>query len=331
MVQTKQILTAAGTLGCAVAIGFVMQGSDQAERLYGTAPADGSATTSAVAEEIDASNVVLKVEGITLTSGELDLSLDLPATDPELTKVSAPQLLPEPAFSEGSSMPSCEVLAHARPMAGAMVNLTLEAACLPNERVTVHNNGMIFTQTTSAKGTLDLNVPALAEEAVYIMAFSNGEGAVAQTKVEDFVDFDRVVLQWKGDTGFEIHAREFGADYGSNGHVWQGAPGDIASAIIGDGGFTLRYGDVKAPDALLAEVYSFPKAANGRLRSVELTVETEVSDINCGLEIEAQTLEIQSGSQMKTRNLTLSVPGCDATGNFLVLNNLLQDLKVAIN
>ena len=47
------------------------------------------------------------------------------------------------------------------------------------------------------------------------------------------------------------------------------------------------------------------------------------------LEIEAQSLEIQTDGKVRTQNLTLAVPDCEATGSFLVLNNLLQDLKVA--
>ena len=52
---------------------------------------------------------------------------------------------------------------------------------------------------------------------------------------------------------------------------------------------------------------------------------------NCGREIEAQSLEIGPDGTLKTRNLTLSVPDCDAVGSFLVLNNLVSDLKVASN
>jgi len=340
MLRNKGILTAVGALGCAAAIGLIMQNSDSAQRLYGNSPAEPAEFEMAPLEEINTSNVLLDVERIALTSGELEAVSDapqagLPENVPTPTKVSAPQTLPAPALPEtapqAQAVPACELVANARPMAAAMVNLTLEAACLPNERVTIHHNGMIFTQTTSDAGTLDVDIPALAAEAVFILAFSNGEGAVAQTTVEDVSDFDRVVLQWKGDTGFEIHAREFGADYGASGHVWQGSPGDVAGAITGVGGFTQRFGDIKAPEALLAEVYSFPKAANERSGSVSLSVETEISDVNCGLEIEAQTLEIQAGGDMKTRNLSLSVPECDAAGTFLVLHNLLQDMTVAAN
>lgn len=329
MAQNTKILTAGGSLACAAAIGFVMQNADTSEGRYGAALAEGNS----------AGGVMLDVEEIKLTSGELapvadiqavDQSIVLPRSDEQVTKASAPQALPEPEGRETAAAPLCEVTASVRPVAAAMVTLKLDAACLPNERVTVHHSGMIFTQATSDTGVMEVTLPALAQNAVFIMAFTNGEGAVAQTKVEELADFDRMVLQWKGNAGFEIHAREFGADYGDKGHIWKDAPGDIAEAITGRGGYLTRLGDPDAPEALLAEVYSFPVAAN-RNGTVDLTVETEVVDMNCGLEIEAQTLEVLAGREMKTRNLTLSVPECDAAGTFLVLNNLLQDLKVAAN
>ena len=323
MALNTKFLTAGGTLACAAAIGFFMQSSDTAERRYGEALA-----------QPDAANKILEVQDITLTSGELAPSVNpqpvsLPAAEAQITKASAPQELPKPEGRDASLATACEMTADARPIAAAMVQLTLDAACLPNERVTIHHNGMIFTQTTSAAGTMDITVPAMAQEAVFIMAFSNGEGAVAQASVPELADFDRMVLQWKGKSGFEIHAREFGADYGDRGHIWQGTPGDVAGAVTGQNGFITRHGDTDAPEALIAEVYSFPIKAVAQEGIVDLTVEAEVTNLNCGQEIEAQTMQVLDGGEMKTRNLTLSVPDCDATGNFLVLNNLLTDLKVA--
>ncbi len=332
MTRIKGIATAAGTLALAVGIGFVMQKSETAKRLYSGAPAEPSLDAR---EGVKGSGAILDVQGITLTSAELDARVAIPEAEAGVIKVSTPPVLKSPAMPEAAPRANpekaCEMTAKARPVAAAMVDLTMEAACLPGERVTIHHNGMIFTQTTSDAGKIDLTVPALAENAVYVIAFSSGEGAVAQTFVEDLKDYDRVVLQWKGTSGFQIHAREFGANYGEAGHVWQEAAGEMADAVIGKGGFMSRMGDASAPDALLAEVYTFPASANGRSGAVALSVETEVTDINCGLEIEAQTLEVLDGREMQTRNLTLAVPECDATGSFLVLNNLIQDLKVAAN
>ncbi|NUH66889.1 hypothetical protein HTT03_16520 [Sulfitobacter sp. S0837] len=318
MKRTKEILTTAGTLICAVAIGFVMQNSEAAEQRYGDA------------RPIADHGALLDVESITLTSGEFVNTIALPDTDAQLFKASAPQSLPPAPESHGAAVvASCDIEATARASEAAMVELSLEASCLPNERLTVHHNGMIFTETTDDEGQLNVTVPALAEQAVFILAFGNGDGAVAQTTVPDLADYDRVVLQWKGAAGFEIHAREFGADYGEEGHVWSGAPRDMAAAVTGKGGFLTRNGNTDVAEPLMAEVYSFPVSTATRDGDIALSVEAEVSQANCGLEIEAQALELRDQGEVTTRNLTLAVPDCDAVGNFLVLNNLLQDLKVA--
>ena len=332
MLRSKEIMTAVAALTCAIGIGFIMQNSESAQALYGDertrVPQEGQRQL----KDANAAGAVLEVQEITLTSAEFENEIMLPATDGEVAALSAPpEELAPPTVPTADMSPACEMVATARPTAGAMVELGFIAPCLPNERVTVHHNGMLFTETTSENGTLRLKVPALSAEAVFILAFANGEGAVAQTTVEDIGDYDRSVLQWKGNTGFQIHAREFGADYGAPGHVWAEAPGDIVAAIVGDGGVLTRHGDTSASDPLLAEVYTFPRATNGQAGSIAISVEAEVTQANCGQEIEAQSLELLADGLIRTQNLILPVPDCDSTGSFLVLNNLLQDLKVAGN
>jgi len=326
MARIKEIATAVGTLACAVGIGFVMQNSDSERQRYGAA---------AAAVEPLQQGSVLSVDAITLTSGDLGAAINVPAAEAEVITVSAPQSVlsvpTAPTVPQAAILPACDITASARPVAAAMVSLTMEASCLPVERVTVHHNGMIFTETTSEKGTIALKVPALSQDAVFVFAFSNGEGAVAQTTVEELEGFDRVVVQWKGETGFQIHAREFGADYGADGHVWADAPRDMAAAVADRVGFVTRHGNADLPDALMAEVYSFPTGDAARGGTVALSVETEISTTKCGLEIEAQSLETTGGGLIRTQDLTLAMPDCDAVGDFLVLNNLLTDLKVAAN
>ena len=342
MKYRKEIVTTAGTLACAIGIGFFMQqGGDIPSPEYSGATL------------INASAAVLDVEEIILTSAEFADDFVASEAEESVTlaaaqEIIAPQeeVLPvvqAAAVMDALEMPSvdmalamevepeasCEVTATARAVAAAMVNLTLSAPCLPDERVTVHHAGMLFTESTDGSGAFDITVPAMAEDATFVVAFTNGEGAVAQTTVEELGDFDRVALQWKGDTGFELHAREFGADYGSAGHVWSGDMRDMTFAVTGQGGFLSLLGDAAVPDGLMAEVYTFPAKAAQNAGDVALSVETEVGDNNCGLEIEAQTLQTFSGKDITSRDLTLSVPDCDATGNFLVLNSLFEDLKVA--
>ncbi|MEH6645559.1 hypothetical protein [Sulfitobacter sp.] len=335
----KEIVTTAGTLACAVGIGFFMQNTQSAA----TQPADYTGATLTNSEA-----AVLDVVEITLTSAEFSKASPTAIAEEGVTPVAAQEIvapdegkLPDvpaeavqeqpqsSAAQEAELRNTCEITANARSVAAAMVNLTLNAPCMPSERVTVHHSGLVFNQTTDAAGAFKITVPALAKEAVFVVAFTSGEGAVAQTIVEEMADFDRVALQWKGETGFQLHAREFGADYGSEGHVWSGAARDMTYGVTGQGGYISSLGDPDVPDGLLAEVYTFPKNATKNTGDVALSVETEVTAKNCGLEIEAKTLQTGSDIDITTRNLTLSVPDCDATGNFLVLNNLFEDLKVA--
>lgn len=329
MLYRKEIIMAAGTLTCAVGIGFFMQQS--ASDVTPSADYQGAALINA-----DAS--ILDVEEIILTSADFAEDYIAPKAEdvmPLEGKRETPEVVASVALEEdvlegeAIALKVCEITANARPIAAALVNLTLDAKCLPNERVTVHHRGLIFSQTTDANGAFDITVPAMAKDATFVVAFSNGEGAVAQAVVDELADYDRVALQWKGDTGFELHAREFGADYGSDGHVWSGASRDLSFAVTGQGGFVSMLGDVA--DGLMAEVYTFPITPTQGGGDVLLSVEAEVAKNNCGLEIEAQTLQTRSGNDITSRDLTVSVPDCDAAGNFLVLNNLFEDLKVASN
>ncbi|MEH6520521.1 hypothetical protein [Sulfitobacter sp.] len=324
----KEIIMAAGTLTCAVGIGFFMQQS--------TSDAAPSADYAGEAL-INADASVLDVEEIILTSADFVESYVAPKAEDVVALVDTPEKIMPPAdeedvlASEETFAPVCEITASARPIAAAMVNLTLDAKCLPNERVTVHHKGLLFSQTTDDNGEFDITVPAMTKDATFVVAFTNGEGAVAQTVVDELADYDRVALQWKGDTGFELHAREFGAEYGSEGHVWSGASRDLTFAVTGQGGFISSLGDVTVADGSMAEVYTFPKTPAQGSGDVFLSVEAEVAKNNCGLEIEAQTLQTKSGNDITSRSLTVSVPDCDAAGNFLVLNNLFENLKVASN
>lgn len=335
MKHTKEVLTAVGTLGIAVGIGFVMQSSETAKERYGadarpilsdTPPVETVPLTTS-----GSADILLQVQDIELTSAS-DLSTpSVPQTDVPVQRTSASIDAMPPAPENPLNASVCDVSATAQPVEGAMVALSLDAPCAPNERMTVHHNGMMFTYATDDAGAATFTVPALTRDAVFIMAFASGDGAVVQATVSDIVDYDRVVVQWRGRAGFELHAREFGADYGEPGHLWSGATSDESGFSAGTNGLITRLGDSLLPEPLMAEIYSFPAAMTSRPGVIDLSVEAEVTSGNCGREIEAQTLELSADGTLKTRNLTLAVPQCDAVGSFLVLNNLVSDLKVASN
>lgn len=311
MLNKHVILISAATVACALGIGFMMQPSadhqprmQQAEAAQPQLPQD-----TALAQPV-------AVEKITLTSAK-------------------PQISASERAARAVPVAGCALQAEGKALPGALVQLQLSAPCRPGERITLHHQGMMVTETLDEDGALDLVIPALASTATFIVVPSSASdpaaalasaGRVVQVAVPDMASVDRVVLQWRGNSGFEIHAREFGAQYGEAGHVWHGA--DPAQGA----GLLLQLGDPAQLVPHLAEIYSFrrdaDRAETKAAGNIEISIETEITEINCGREIAAQSLRMSDG-RVQSRDLTLAVPDCSATGDFLVLNNLVENLKIA--
>lgn len=339
MIERKRLTTVGGTLICALGIGYFMQSTAQPPAaMQKQVAAKPAAEKPEVNQQqalapVKESNAIGEIKEITLT-----------AAAPVLPKAPSPAVLPGhpvvkvalddvPVVQMPEEVPapslSCEHQLTARSEAAAMVRLQLDAPCMINERFTLHHNGMMFTQVTDSDGQSDFTVPALSKNAVFIVAFANGEGAVANASVSSLEYYDRAVLQWKGESGMQIHALEYGSDYGSDGHVWADAARDNSVAALGEGGFLTRLGAADVDNALLAEVYTFPTGVAKRGGDVQLSVEAEVSGMNCGRDVEAQSIQKGADGGLKTQDLVLAMPDCNAIGDFLVLKNLLNDLKIA--
>ena len=97
------------------------------------------------------------------------------------------------------------------------------------------------------------------------------------------------------------------------------------------GGFITQLGASSLEGGRIAEVYTFPADPRRRDGVVRLSIETEVTAYNCGKDIAGETIQRQADGKMNSVTVTLAVPDCDAIGEFLVLKNLLQDLKIASN
>lgn len=342
MSHKTEIITAVGTLACAVGIGFVMQNGEVAELRYGAAPVATEELKVQSALPFDAFPIpdvsfsraepALAVSEIILTSADVQTLRAVPTLEePVLIAASGVSPLYQPAAPESRPKLVCPVRLSAAPFAAAMVKLSLTAPCMQNERVTVGHNGLMFTETTSAFGGLDMTVPALAEQAIFDITFVNGHTTSAEAAVPSIKLFDRIAVQWTAGNTVQLHAREYGANYGDSGHVWAGAMRDISVVMDNAGGFLTRHGDSSAADAMMAEVYTYPVAMTQEDGAIAFSIETEVTAANCGREVKATALKLMSGTMLPRRTVSLSVPGCSAIGNFLVLNNPLQDLTVATN
>ena len=342
------------TFAVAMGIGFFMQQEDAEAGLTPVADASKAAvTTNSVL--LGSAAEPSKIEAV--AAADPTPTMIPEATDPmvvtevavEVTELSEPEfeqvmenseeVLPvsttadvapssEPGVALAETL-DCEPTMSATVKDAALVELELIAACSMDAAFTIHHEGMMFTGQTDTLGQATLIVPALSEEAVFIAAFDDGFGALSQVPVPALTEYDRVVLQWRGFGGFEIHALEYGATYGETGHVWHQAPRTASIATSGEGGFMMSLGDARVESPLFAQVYTFPTGNPLRTGNVALSVEAEVTAANCDSEVQAQTLERSGSSALKIVDLTLAVPECETIGDFLVLKNLLADLTLA--
>lgn len=346
MSKTKRYITAGGTVFCALGIGFVMQMNAQ-----GNTAEPGGAPKPVETSVIGGT----ATQGTALTGGDaFELSdIQLTAADGVTPPNPAPhpQRLPDQPLARTSfddaatseapvgELPreepapefSCDFELSATPTAAAMVELELQAPCMMNERFTLHHNGLMFTAVTDDAGTSRMTVPALAENAIFIAAFPDGDGAVANAVVSSVEYYDRYVVQWQGQSGLQVHALEYGADYGETGHVWAGATRDMGIAARGEGGFITRLGPTDMESARMAEVYTFPTMTARQDGEIDLSLEAEVTRANCGRDIEAQSLRVSGAEPPEASDLVLAMPECDAVGDYLVLKNMFNNLKIAQN
>ncbi len=303
----------------------------------GTAPAgpEGNVPLPAVATSADAPGAGPEVdtdpafEVTRAAGGRESLPLLLGSTTMNTMPARLEEAEPGAPVDEVSA--ECAPTLDAAPGAAAMVSLRLAAPCHRNERATIHHNGMMFSAVTDVAGRAEVEVPALSERAVFIAAFADETGAAATVDVPSLAFYDRVVLQWRGEPAFHIHALELGADYDTPGHVWAQTPREPAVAARGEGGFLTRLGAGAIAEPLMAEIYTFPTGMAQGDGTVALSVEAAVTGETCGRDLEAQSLQVRPGEEMRVLDLVLSLPECEAVGEYVVLRTLFEDVILAAN
>ncbi|MCF2906081.1 hypothetical protein L0666_13855 [Octadecabacter sp. CECT 8868] len=359
MANIKQIGMAAGTFSVALGIGFVMQNGDAlasrfgAETEHQVAPfADSGAPSEELAADVTA---VTPDEAPIETTQAGVLAIQTPSIEEPSDAARAAVILPEaakvPARQDSPVQlatldandaieietdkiseieMSCAPEMTATASFAASVAVSVIAPCYTETAFTIHHQGMMFTAVTDVDGVADLSVPALAEVAVVIAAFGDGEGSVATTVIPDFASYDRAVLQWQGDTSVMLSAYEGGADFGDTGHIHVGNPGDLSRVSNAEGGYLQRLGNNAIENALIAEVYTFPTGMMNGESDVVLVAEAEITGANCGQELSAQSIQISPTGQPSALDLRMVMPECDAVGDFLILQNMFEDLTIAM-
>ena len=143
-------------------------------------------------------------------------------------------------------------------------------------------------------------------------------------QIADFVGMHELEIQGIADGDVAAGVKGFDP-------IWFGNPRDLTAVVGGNGGFLMRLGSGDSEISQTADVYTFPIGNPSQDGVVALSVEAEVNGANCNRVINADTLQIHAGGDIATNTLEIAMPECGATGDFLVLKNLLEDLTIAQN
>lgn len=316
---------------------------------------------SAPAETAPVAEPTMRVKSMSIAGLPSDISIDLPVEKPiavevpvlqprmaeledeiEIVEVTrsetesdlmAPQELPDVEPAAGAPLPSdsdeiaseCGIELQLTARSGAMVDVTLNAPCHSGEEVTFDHAGLRFTETLDDAGKLDLQLPAMTTP-VQVDADIDGQVQSASIAVADMGDVDRVALVWQGGTGLQLHALENGAFYGEPGHIWAEVPGTPDRANNGEGGYVTVLGSTS--EGYAADIYTFPISMRSE---PAISIEAQVLETTCGKAIIGEYLRSSPETAPIVTPVGMSVPDCDAIGEYLVLKNLPRDLTIARN
>lgn len=241
----------------------------------------------------------------------------------------APDVAPQPPVPAALAAPDpCPLSLELTDQAGAMVGVSLLAPCRANQRVVLRHAGLAFTGQTNAVGSLFLSLPALEQSAQVEVLFGDGAKTGATIEIPELAALRRFGVEWQADDSFQIHALEQGAAYGQAGDISAENPGQLPiEGIPARGGFLMVLGDATVESPLMAQIYTFPADA---ATHADVVVEAAVTDKTCGRELLGEALA-SDGGKVALTDLTVSMPDCAAVGDYLVLNNLVPDNKIAFD
>lgn len=239
---------------------------------------------------------------------------------PVLTADQASPLLstPMPLAMVGDCTPTL----HLAEGEGAMIAVSLTAPCDGGARVELHHAGLTVTERISASGKMEARVPVLDQAGLLEVRFGDGRSVSAAQAMPQLAALRRFAVEWTGAQGFILHGIENGAEFGAKGDISPSQPGMIPTGAT-QGGWLSLLGDASVENPKLAQIYTFPLTDDA-----DVVVEAPVTAANCAQSVAGKTLTSLAGVAQAT-NLTLTMPDCSAVGDFLVLNNLSQNTKVA--
>ncbi|WP_116086224.1 hypothetical protein [Tropicimonas sp. IMCC34011] len=181
----------------------------------------------------------------------------------------------------------CEAALALAPGDGNTVSLSISAPCYPNSAASIEHDGLAFSVRLDEAGELDLAVPALSQDASFALMLPDGARTTSRIALET-PGPARIALQ----SGSEIDLRS----------------GDDGQSVI-------RLGDASIPGGALLQVFTYSEQD-----APAVTIDAEITLASCGRRLSAlAALKDNGADAAEPARVTLTMPGCDAVGDLLVM------------
>jgi hypothetical protein len=272
-------------------------------------------------------------------AGAIDVRLPSPQPMPAPSAPPSPPLAaaPIPVAPEGLEPAQsplglpCGLSVVASALPGGLAAVDIMDPCQPDARIDVRHAGLTVADRTDALGLLSLDLPAFESPARITVTAANGQAVHAEVEIADLDAYTRFAIAWEHDRGLALHAMAPEASFGGDGHIWSEAPGALPDLLAGRGGFLIALGDASLSDPRLAQVLTYPRALFDTASRPRISVDAPITAATCGQRIVAQGMETRVGAPPVTTPVTLTLPGCEAAGGYILLQNLFQGLRLATN
>jgi hypothetical protein len=202
-----------------------------------------------------------------------------------------PAAPPAPAVAA----PACPLTLDVFPRENATLALSLTAPCRPGEGFVLRHGHLAVTYATTANGSFFLDLPALDAAGQVSLRFADGTEITAAAPVPDMAGLHRLAVQWIDGDRFTVS-------------------GDGPVVALGSDATILP---------MYAQIITLPAA------DAALSIESPVTAETCGREMMAMAVYSDAG-RLTLADLSVALPDCDAEGGFVVLNNPLPDMKLAV-
>ncbi|MEO1611219.1 MAG: hypothetical protein AAFU55_02515, partial [Pseudomonadota bacterium] len=137
--------------------------------------------------------------------------------------------------------------------------------CRPGAPFVIEHAGLSFSGRLDAGGGGSIAIPVMAEDGVAAVRFQDGSGERFSLNY-NWRELEltlRVAVAWTDPVDLDLHAFEYAAPFGADGHVWEERPSGFRRVRRSGGGYLANYPSA-TEGGQSVEVYTF--WANSRAR-----------------------------------------------------------------